>query len=56
MPVNLEPDSFQPWLSGQSGMELLMPAAEDKLTSWPGSARANKTGGADGESLIEAVK
>ena len=55
MPVILEPESFQPWLSGQSGTELLVPAAEEKLTSWPVSTRVNKTGSADDASLIVAV-
>ena len=55
MPVVLEPDSLQPWLSGQSGTELLVPAAEEKLTSWPVSTRVNKTGGEDGASLIASV-
>ncbi len=55
MPVILEPDSFQPWLSGQSGTELLVPTAEEKLTSWPVSTRVNKAGGADDATLIASV-
>ena len=55
MPVILEPDSFQPWLSGQSGTELLVPTAEEKLTSWPVSTHVNKTGGADDATLIASV-
>jgi len=33
MPVILEHENVAPWLSGQSGTELLIPAAEEKLTS-----------------------
>jgi len=53
MPVILEPDSFQPWLSGEAGTDLLVPAAEEMLTSWPVSTRVNKTGGADGATLTD---
>jgi len=56
MPVILEPDSVQPWLSGQSGTELLVPATEEQLTSWPVSIRVNKTGGADDASIIELAQ
>ena len=38
-----------------SGTELLMPAAGEKLTSWPVSTRVNKTGGADDALLIASV-
>jgi hypothetical protein len=31
MPVVLEPDQFDPWLSGEAGAELLKPAANDVL-------------------------
>jgi len=55
MPVILEHDNVAPWLSGEAGMELLMPAAEEKLTSWPVSTHVNKTGGADGATLIDKV-
>ena len=55
MPVILEADSFQSWLKGEAGTELLVPAAEEKLTSWPVSTRVNKTGGADDPSLIASV-
>lgn len=52
MPVILKPDGFQPWLSGQSGTELLVPAADEKLTSWPVSTRVNKAGGANDATFI----
>ena len=35
MPVVLEHENVAPWLSGETGTELLVPAAEEKLTSWP---------------------
>jgi putative SOS response-associated peptidase YedK len=55
MPVILEHENVAPWLSGDAGTELLMPAAEEKLTSWPISTHVNKAGGADDATLIEAV-
>jgi putative SOS response-associated peptidase YedK len=36
MPVILEADEFEPWLSGTAGAELLKPAANDVLQRWPG--------------------
>ena len=55
MPVILEHENVAPWLSGEAGTELLVPAAEEKLTSLPVSTRVNKTGGADDASLIASV-
>jgi putative SOS response-associated peptidase YedK len=55
MPVILGQENVAPWLSGEAGTELLMPAAEEKLTSWPVSTRVNKAGGADGATLIDKV-
>jgi putative SOS response-associated peptidase YedK len=55
MPVVLEHENVAPWLSGDAGRELLIPAAEEKLTSWPVSTRVNKAGGADGPTLIDKV-
>jgi len=56
MPVILEPENVAPWLSGEAGTDLLTPAAEEKLTSWPVSTRVNKTGGADDATLIEGKR
>ena len=55
MPVVLEPENVAPWLSGEAGTELLIRAAEVKLTSWPVSTRVNKAGGADGATFIIKV-
>jgi putative SOS response-associated peptidase YedK len=35
MPVILEPDNFEAWLSCKAGMELLKPAANNVLQRWP---------------------
>jgi len=35
MPVILEQDQFEPWLSGAAGVEILTPAANDVLQRWP---------------------
>jgi putative SOS response-associated peptidase YedK len=53
MPVNLEHENVALRLSGEAGTDLLMPAAEEKLTNWPVSTRVNKAGGADGATLID---
>ncbi len=55
MPVILEHKNVAPWLSAKAGTELRVPAAEEKLTSWPVSTRVNKAGGADGATLIDRV-
>jgi len=55
LPVILEHENIAPWLSGDAGTDLLIPAAEEKLTSWPVSTRVNKTGGADDATLIDKV-
>jgi putative SOS response-associated peptidase YedK len=56
MPVILERDQFEPWLTGQAGLELLRPAAEDLLNKHPVSKRVNSSR-ADGDdaTLIEEI-
>ena len=56
MPVILEPEQFQGWLTGEAGLDLLKPAANDVLQCWPVSRRANSSRAPDDDpSLIEAV-
>ena len=56
MPVILDKRDFSPWLNGAAGVELLTPAADDRLRMWPVSRRVNKTGiGDDDLTLIEEV-
>jgi hypothetical protein len=43
MPVILESDHFEPWLTGAAGIELLKPAADDVLRRWPVSKRVNSS-------------
>ena len=56
MPVILEPDNFELWLSCKPGTELLKPAADNVLQRWPVSKRVNssRTPG-DDPTLIEKV-
>ncbi len=56
IPVILERDQFEPWLTGQAGLELLRPAAEDLLNKHPVSKRVNSSR-ADGDdaTLIEEI-
>lgn len=55
MPVVLEPESFDHWLSGKSGVELLKPAANDVLEKWPVSKRVNKPSNDDDATLIDRI-
>jgi len=56
MPVLLDRNDFEPWLSGAAGTELLKPAPDGLLDVWPVSRRVNKAGeGGDDRSLIERV-
>ena len=44
-------------LSGAAGVELLRPAPDDRLRTWPVSRRVNKTGASDDDShLIDEVQ
>jgi putative SOS response-associated peptidase YedK len=57
MPVILEPDQFVPWLSGEAGVEMLKPAANDVLRRWPVSKRVNSSKApADDATLMEEVE
>jgi putative SOS response-associated peptidase YedK len=56
MPVILEPEQFEAWLTGSAGLELLKPAANDVLQCWPVSRRVNSSRAPDDDaSLIEPV-
>jgi hypothetical protein len=56
MPVILEPNNFEPWLSCNAGIELLKPAASNVLQRWPVSTRVNTSRAADDDaSLIERL-
>ena len=57
MPVVLEPDQFEPWLTGKAGVEILKPAASDLLQRWPVSKRVNSSRAPDVDpSLIDPVE
>jgi putative SOS response-associated peptidase YedK len=56
MPVLLSEKDFEPWLSGEAGVELLKPAAEDLLKRWPVSKRVNSSKApADDATLIDRI-
>ena len=56
MPVLLSPEQFEPWLSGEVGVEYLKPALDDLLQKWPVSRRANSSKArTDDPSPIEEV-
>ena len=56
MPVLLAEKHFEPWLSGEAGLELLKPAADDALQQWPVSKRVNSSKApADDAILIDRV-
>ena len=56
MPVLLAPDSFDGWLDGSLGPEVLEPAAASALREWIVSSRVNRTGqGDDDPTIVEPV-
>jgi putative SOS response-associated peptidase YedK len=57
MPVLLQPNNFDRWLSGTAGTELLKPAPNDYLQVWPVSRRVNssRTAG-DDPALLETMQ
>jgi len=56
MPVLLEEKYYEPWLSGEAGVELLKPAAENVLQKWPVSKRVNSSRAPDDDpTLIDKI-
>jgi putative SOS response-associated peptidase YedK len=56
MPVLLAEDDFEPWLTGESGVELLKPAPNGLLQKWPVSKRVNSSRADDGDpTLLEKI-
>jgi putative SOS response-associated peptidase YedK len=56
MPVILAEKDFEPWLSGEAGLELLKPTANDLLQRWPVSKRVNSSRAPDDDpTLIERI-
>ena len=56
MPALLAERDLEPWLSGEAGVELLKPAANDLLQRWPVSKRVNSSKApADGPTLIDRI-
>jgi putative SOS response-associated peptidase YedK len=57
MPVLLEPPQFDAWLDGSAGLEILKPAANDKLQRRAVSTRVNSSRTSDDDAtLIESMK
>ena len=56
MPVLLTEKQFDPWLSGEAGVESLKPAPNDFLQKWPVSKRVNSSRADDNDAtLIEKI-
>ena len=56
MPVLLTDRQFDPWLSGEAGVESLKPAPNDFLQKWPVSKRVNSSRADDNDAtLIEKI-
>jgi putative SOS response-associated peptidase YedK len=56
MPVLLQPQDFDRWLTGTPGTELLKPAPDDYLQVWPVARRMNSSRApGDDPALIERV-
>jgi putative SOS response-associated peptidase YedK len=57
MPVLVDSDQFERWLSGEMGVEELRPAPNDYLQRWAVSRRANSSkADKDDATLIEPIK
>jgi putative SOS response-associated peptidase YedK len=57
MPVLLTEKQFDPWLSGEAGVESLKPAPNNFLQKWPVSKRVNSSRADDNDpTLIERVE
>ncbi len=56
MPVLLGIDDMAGWLSGEKGVELLKPAANDVLKSWPVARTVNSSRAKDESGLIAPVE
>ena len=57
MPVLLTEQQFEPWLTGEAGLEYLKPAPNDLLQKWPVSKRVNSSwADSDDAALIEEVR
>lgn len=56
MPVLLSEEQFEPWLSGNAGVEILKPAPNDAIIMRPVSTRVNSSRADDSDStLIDAM-
>jgi putative SOS response-associated peptidase YedK len=56
MPVLLTDRQFDPWLTGEAGVEYLKPAPNDFLQKWPVSKRVNSSRADDDDAtLIEKI-
>jgi hypothetical protein len=49
MPVILQEEHHDAWLSGEAGKEVLVPFPADRMKAWPFSARVNRTKDNDAE-------
>ena len=57
MPVLLTEKQFDPWLSGEAGVEYLKPAPNDFLQKWPVSKRVNSSRADDDDpTLIDEIE
>jgi putative SOS response-associated peptidase YedK len=57
MPVLLTEKKFDPWLSGEAGVEYFKPAPNDFLQKWPVSKRVNSSRADDNDpTLIDKIR
>jgi putative SOS response-associated peptidase YedK len=57
MAVLLDKAKLKSWLTGAAGVEILRPAADDRVRFWAVSRRVNKTGSGDDDPtlMVEAA-
>jgi putative SOS response-associated peptidase YedK len=52
MPVILQEEHHDAWLSGEAGKEILIPYPADRMKAWPVSSRVNGPKNDDSEIVV----
>jgi putative SOS response-associated peptidase YedK len=53
IPVLLEREEYDAWLTGKAGAKLLRPAPNDLLRLWPVSKKVNVSGRGDDDGIVK---
>jgi putative SOS response-associated peptidase YedK len=52
MPIILPEEHHDPWLSGETGKEILVPYPADRMNAWPINSRVNSPKNDDAEIVV----